>query len=192
MKRALAAAPLTTLAAALAAWLITTTPSQAAVPVATAITPSASLTEYTGAAPVGVGAVDMNATLYFIDEKTVAGLKSWFVFFDAAAPANLQATLWFDAPIVAVYSVLADLQATTPTYGAAGVTYSTRPLTGLESGDQLQWAAGSHSLTLSWNVNDPGDHIRVLTAVPEPATATLYAAGLLALGFLVARRREPR
>jgi hypothetical protein len=46
-------------------------------------------------------------------------------------------------------------------------------------------------LTFSFTANDPGDHIRVLTVVPEPATYALLATGLVAMAGLVrVRRRE--
>ncbi len=43
-------------------------------------------------------------------------------------------------------------------------------------------------LTLDWNASNPGDHIRVLTAVPEPGTYALMAAGLLAVAGIARRR----
>ena len=46
------------------------------------------------------------------------------------------------------------------------------------------------TLTLAWNASDPGDHVRILTAVPEPQTYALMLAGLGMTAWF-ARRRRP-
>ena len=162
--------------------------AHAAAPSATSLTAGTTFEEYAGSATVGIGAVDTDSTLFYIDEKTVGGLESWFIFSDAATPSRVAATLQFDQPIVAVYTTRAGLDATTPIYGADSVSYGSIPFSGLEGADTLTWAAGSKTLTLEWGVIDPGDHIRVITAVPEPGTLALLTAGMLAVGWLARRR----
>jgi hypothetical protein len=165
--------------------------AHAAPPVATSLTFGYSFEEYTGPAPVGLGEVDVDRVLYYIDEKTVAAEKSWTIFFDAArARSRVSARLEFDAPILAVYSTSADYAATSPIYGADGIVYGAERRTGLERKDLLGWTPGGTTLSLQWTVTDPGDHIRVLTAVPEPTTTLLMAGGLGTLALLRGTRRR--
>jgi len=160
----------------------------AAAPSVTGLTPGYSFEEYDGSAELGIGAVDVDRTLFFVDEKAVGGLKSWFVFFDSQRPSGVTATLHFDQPIVAIYSTRDDLEMTTPTYGVSNVSYGSDRYTGLERGDVLLWSGNSNTVYIDWTVLDPGDHIRVITAVPEPGTQAMLAAGLLATGWLSRRR----
>ena len=162
--------------------------AQAAAPVAVVLTPGYTFEEYSGTATVGVGAVDTDNALFYIDEQAALGAKSWLIFADPEGRARVTATLQFDQPILAVYTTRDGIESTTPIYGSPSVTYGSRLLTGLEGGDQVAWTAGGTLLTISWFSADPGDHIRVLTAVPEPAPFMLLAGGLVALGWLKRRR----
>jgi len=165
----------------------------AAAPTALSETAGYSFEQYSGSATIGIGAVNTN-TLYFIDEGVVGGFHSWYIFFDAATPSNLEAILQFDQPVLAVYDTRSSIDATTAIYGLAGVRYGSRGFTGLEGSDSLTWA--DNVLLLDWHVADPGDHIRVLTAVavavPEPATLPLLAGGLVMVAFLARRRMGRR
>jgi hypothetical protein len=58
--------------------------------------------------------------------------------------------------------------------------------TGLESNDAATFVG--NVVTFNFTANDPGDHIRVLTVVPEPSTYALLATGLA--GLALARRRR--
>ena len=179
------------LAAALAA-LCMATSVQAADPVAGSLTPGLSFAEYSSSTPTGQGQVDTD-TLYFIDELTGVLGKSWFIFFDPNRTEDVFATLTFDGAITSIISTKAGLDGSNATYGAPGINYGTSLLIGLEpmAGDSFSFAG--NVLTIDWHSSDPGDHIRVFTAlpVPEPETYVLFMAGLLAVGF-VGRRRARR
>ncbi len=88
--------------------------------------------------------------------------------------------------------------------GASGVAYPTSVLVdgvavkvfdnrGLEGGgDAATYDAmiDPYSLMVSMYVTQPGDWIRVVTAVPLPAALPLYGAGVALLGFMGWRRRK--
>lgn len=158
-------------------------------PTAAGLPAGFTFSEYTGTAPVGSGQVDSSGHLYFLDEKTVGGVKSWYIFFDPARAQGITATITFDMPIVDVLRTRPTLDASNPTYGididGDGVfdDYTSSLLIAPEPGDTTTFAIGSNTLTIDWLTVDPGDHIRVLTAVPEPGTFALLATGLAALGW---------
>src|SRR4051812_32907885 len=111
----------TILAAALAAAVPLA--AQAADPTATGLPAGYSFQEYLGSGPVGIGAVDIDSRLFFIDERMVDDSKSWLVFFDSATPQAVTATITFDQPIIAVFTRRLGLDATNATFGKPGVTY---------------------------------------------------------------------
>lgn len=177
--------------------LVATT-AQAADPTLVNITPGFSFAEYSGAAAVGNNNVNLNSKLFFIDEKVASGWKAWYVFFDPKNSQKIDATIHFDQPIHAVLGTRATLDASNASYGidvdGDGLfnDYQTSRLIGVESGDKAIWSLGGHDLRISWTASNPGDHLRVLTAVPEPSTYALFAVGLLGLGVASYRRRHAK
>ena len=171
--------------------------AQAAPPAASGLTAGYSFQQYSGAAPVGNGQVDTSSTLFYIDEQTVAGVKSWYIFFDPAHAQPVTVTLTFDTPIVNVIDTKQGLDGSNATYGidvdgdSVFNDYTTSLLIAPERGDSTLWTAGGFTVTLDWNAVDPGDHIRVLTAtpVPEPETYALLLAGLGMTAFMARRRK---
>jgi PEP-CTERM motif len=145
-----------------------------------------SFMEYAGSDPVGVGEVDTNK-LFFIDEKTVDGVKSWYVFFDPKCKAAVYAEITFSNAITGLITTTKGLYDTNSVYGISGVDYESVKYTGLEKRDYATYSG--NTLKIHWKAGDPGDHIRVMTAVPEPQTYALLLAGLGAM-TLVARRRK--
>jgi hypothetical protein len=146
---------------------------------------------------VGQGDVNIASTLFYIDEKVADGWKSWYVFFDPGVVQDVVATLHFDQPIHAVLSTRGELGASNAAYGADSIAYGTSRFIGLESCpvqhgfcDAVSWVAGGQDLKLDWSAIDPGDHVRVLVAVPEPANHLLFAAGLVGLALTLRRRRR--
>lgn len=182
--------PLKSLASAAVLLLSSGGSAEAAAPLALSLTTDYTFAEYAGQTMVGTGDIDVNSTLFFVDERSAEGLKSWFIFFEPASPQRVQATLSFEPAIVAVYSTSSAIANSTATYGASAIAYGIRPFTGLEGADSISWSPGGTTLSLNWNVIQPGDHIRVLTALPvsAPARALELAGGLLLVGWLMRRR----
>ena len=190
---------------AIAALLLAGGAAQAADPVASGLPAGFSFSESSGAAAVGAGLVDTSDVLFFIDEQTVAGIKSWYIFFDPPGVQRVTATITFDSPIVSVLDTKPALDSSNATYGidvdgdSVFNDYSTSLLIAPEPGDVTTWAVSGTTVTINWLASDPGDHIRVLVQanpVPEPETWGLFAAGLAALGWRArrqgARSRTPR
>jgi len=165
--------------------------AHAADPTLVSITPDFSFSEYSGSARLGAGEVDIDSTLFFIRERTVGGLESWVIFFDPKHLQRIEAKIHFEHPIERVLTTRERLDSTNLTYGLGDRLRSTR-LVGLEPGDQTLWSAGDHELDIRWLASDPGDHVRVLTAVPEPSTSALFVAGALGIGFMLRRRGAVR
>jgi hypothetical protein len=169
----------------------------AAPPTAVDISPGFSFAEYAGSGPVGEGFVDTPFTVFYIDEKVADGFKSWYLFFDPGTRTQeVLATIHFDRPIAAVLTTKADLDASNAAYGSSSVTYGTSRFIGLEACatryvfcDMVSWAPGGQDLNLDLSALDPGDHIRVLVAVPEPANHLLFVSGLAGLALVRRRRR---
>jgi len=83
--------------------------------------------------------------------------------------------------------------ASTALLGASGTDYPTTTFDarGMEGADGYS-ALGSTSLTVSMNVSQPGDWIRVVTlsTIPEPSTVILLGLGMLGLGVISRRRQQ--
>jgi hypothetical protein len=172
--------------------------AHAADPVPSGLPAGVSFQEYSGAAAVGNGHVDTRNVLWYIDEQTVGGLKSWYILFDPAGGQSTSATITFDRPIVDVLDTKAGLDGTNGTYGidvdGDGVLddYDTSFFIApeLQALDTVSWLAGGNTVTIHWNAVDPGDHIRVLVQVPEPSTYALFGIGGLVLALATRRRRR--
>jgi hypothetical protein len=157
------------------------------------LNPNRTWTEYTGTGPVGNNNININDKAYWMFESAGTwmgqAVNSWFVFWDPRSSLQLKGTISFDHDILYVHDSKAELQATAA-FGKPGVTYVySNNLVGLESADASNTSWAGNTLSIKWNASNPGDHIRVMTAVPEPGTYAMFGAGLLALGFMARRRR---
>lgn len=168
-----------------------------AVSNAIAANPTAALdkgwVEYTGTGAVGNNNINDNDNAYWVYESSGTwmgqAVNSWFVFWDPRSGSRVEGDISFDQNILFVHDDKAELIATAA-FGKASVTYDySRNLVGLEAGDKAGTSITGNTLSIKWNASNPGDHIRVMTAVPEPGTYAMFAAGLAALGFVARRRR---
>lgn len=181
---------------ALAAALVTS--GAHAAPAVDSMTTGFGLAEYTGSAAVGAGLVGVNSTLFYVDEQTQGGVKSWFIFFDPAGTQSIEATLDFGQPILGVVTTRAGLTATQAAFSididGDGLLndYNLAAAVGLEASDTVSYVVGGSTLTLDWRASNPGDHVRVLlSTVPEPGSFGLAALGLAGLAGLRRPRRVP-
>lgn len=116
-------------------------------------------------------------------------VQSYLIFYDPPQEHLSQVGyVDFDKPVSAIATSDESLSATSA-FRAPGVIYQTQTFRGLEEWDSV-WIDpdNPYRIWVNWNASQPGDHIRVLTAVPLPAPAMLLGGGLLAL--VVGRRRR--
>jgi len=181
----------------IAAALIALAPlgSALSAPVASGLAGNQSFQQYTGTAAVGNGLVNTSNVLWFVEEALVGNTKSWLVFFDPRGGGSVEATLSFGGAISQVIVGRAGLIASHNLFSVDidgdGVfdDYQYPQAVGLDdSQDNLTWTPGGHTLQLSWNASNPGDHIRVLTTVPEPASLALAGLALGAAAWVRRRR----
>jgi hypothetical protein len=163
---------------------------------AMAADPTASLNksfiEYTAAGPIGNNNINASS-FYWMQEQAGSWMgqqvQSWFLIWDPKKSEQVKGTVTFDADILYVLDSKAELQASAA-FQKAGVTYNdSRSAVGLESGDSRKTSFTDGTLSLKWTASSPGDHVRVMTAVPEPGSYALMAGGLAVLGFAARRRK---
>lgn len=95
----------------------------------------------------------------------------------------------FSRPVIAVISSEELLDAS-DFLGDPGTTYLSFPHRGLEVSDVFWLSMDGKTLHFDFTARNPGDNIRVLTLVPEPATWAMLVAGFGLVGFAVRRSRR--
>lgn len=150
-----------------------------------------SFVEYTGAGPLGNNNLDSSDFYWMFESSGVYdghAVNSWFLIWEPVR-ARVTGSVTFDAPILYMLDDQSELIATAG-FGKPGVTYDySNPSIGLDIYDKAATSFTGSTLTLAWNASDPGDHVRILTAVPEPQTYALMIAGLGMVGWFARRRR---
>jgi len=165
---------------------------------AMAADPTASInrtwTEYVGDATVGNNKINNNDSVYWMFENTGSwmgqAVNSWFVFWDPRTSSSAKGSVSFDNHILYVHDDQSELQASMA-FGKPGANYDySNRLVGLEAGDRSNTSWAENKLSFKWDASNPGDHIRVMTAVPEPSSYAMFGAGLLVMAFMARRRRS--
>lgn len=162
---------------------------------AQAADPTASLdrsfVEYTGSGPIGNSNLDSNSFYWLFESSGIydgQAVNSWFLIWEPVR-ARVSGSVTFDAPILFMFDDQAELLATSG-FGNPAVIYDySNADIGLEALDRSGTSISGSTLTLAWNASDPGDHVRILTAVPEPQTYALMLAGLGLTAWYARRRR---
>ncbi len=123
-------------------------------------------------------AVELAAPLVVDDTTTLAAgesVSSYYVVWDPAGVARVQATLTFPDTIIGVISDSALLQQSV-FMGDASAEYLSPGLLGLEPGDD-SFAVDGATLTIDWIAQSPGDTVRVLLGTPSPNFGTTACNG---------------
>lgn len=117
-------------------------------------------------------------------------VNSHYVAFDPRQGRTIRGNVTFSGRVLGVITTLPTLQATDALFGLPGVNYLSPTARGLESNDSISFSG--NQVFLNWRASSPGDHVRVLTAVPEPSTWAMMLAGFMAVGGMIrSRRRSP-
>ena len=124
--------------------------------------------------------------------RLLAGTKvnSHLIFFDPARNTLIRGALAFNGTVLAVIISDARLAATDALFGLRSVRYLTPNNRGLESNDRTFVSQNLFDVRL--NAGNPGDFIRVLTAVPEPASWAMMLAGFGLIGGTLRRNRRTK
>lgn len=149
-------------------------------------------TPWTDAGPIGAAAY-ADGDLHWLQESTGTWgdqvVQSWLLVWAPVSAASVAGQVDFGHNIVAVLDSRAELQASSA-LGRPDLVYDfSHPAVGLEARDLRHTTFADSVLSLDWVAVNPGDHVRVLTAVPEPATWLMFAAGLIGIGWLRGHRQ---
>jgi hypothetical protein len=123
-----------------------------------------------------------------------AGTKvhSFGIAFDPDGTPGLQPEvsgfITFNRPVLAVITQNPELVAS-DFLGKPATSFDSTPNRGLEEADFFSLSMDGLTLTYHFRARNPGDNIRVLTAVPEPATWAMLIAGFGMVGFAARRRK---
>lgn len=122
--------------------------------------------------------------------RLLAGTKvnSHLIFFDPARNTLVRGSLAFNGTVLAVIINDARLAATDALFGLRSVTYLTPNNRGLENNDLTFVSQNLFDVRL--NAGNPGDFIRVLTAVPEPESWAMMIVGFGLMGGALRRNRK--
>ncbi len=104
---------------------------------------------------------------------------------DLGLPA-LYSTITFATPVIGIISETDDLTDSDPILGAHGTVYTTGTLADADRGAELlecpiELSADRLTVTICTRTLFDRDQLRIMTEIPEPASAVLLAAGALAL-----------
>lgn len=115
-------------------------------------------------------------------------VSSHGVVFDPAQSRSMIGYIDFASPVLGLIFTRNRLIAS-DFLGAPGTTYNSPSARGLESGDSASIDGMlPNRVLIDWTASSPGDNIRVITAVPEPATWATMIGGFGLIGGALRRR----
>ena len=115
-------------------------------------------------------------------------VSSHYIFFDPRRNRSIKGYVDFDTDILGVITQKGFLAAS-DFLGADSINYLNPNLRGLEKADKVLNIADNR-ISFRFRASSPGDYIRVVTAVPEPATMALFGLGLVGIGFSRKRKQN--
>lgn len=135
----------------------------------------------------------VNAPASMVPGIAASGTRvdSYFMHFDPTVTLTRTGRVTFSADILGIIIENPSFNASTPILGNPLTTYGVASgAFGLElaaNSDRFAITADRRSIEFQWAANDPGDRMRVITAVPEPSTIAVL--GLASAALLRRRRR---
>lgn len=113
-------------------------------------------------------------------------VNSHVVVFDPVQSRTMLGNVSFNRNVIGIITSRNRLIASN-FLGLPFVTYNTPSAVGLEPGTDTAWFVGN-TVFVDFQASNPGDEIRVLTAVPEPASWAMLVAGFGLVGSALRRR----
>ena len=113
-------------------------------------------------------------------------VNSHIIVFDPVQSRSMEGNVSFNRNVIGIITSRNRLIASN-FLGLPFVTYNTPSAVGLESGTDTAWFVGN-TVFVDFQASNPGDEIRVLTAVPEPASWAMLITGFGLVGAAMRRR----
>ena len=105
-------------------------------------------------------------------------VNSHLLVWNPPGSSRVTGTVSFDGPILGIYTEAAGLNGSDALFGLQP-SYTFTAGQGLERGDSIMFISMTSTSSFDFTATNPGDYVRVITAVPEPGVLSLLALGLI-------------